>query len=292
MFDGRWRSAVDRTTGPVGEALHRRGITADVLTATGLVSATITALLVATGPSPPGHRLAHHHRACTTSSTVPWPRRPGTASVRGAFFDSVTDRVADAVLMCGVRLVPRRPQGGTSRPPAHGHIGGDRPGLLRAGQGGVTRSGRQGRSDGAGRAHVPARRRLPERGHLRAGPVGALRTGHASLRSPGSSRSGTRRPGRDEIIRRRIEAWREGRVDSRWRAWREGRERWRPAPRADPRPAPARGRAGGPLAGAAPRGLEQPFGTDTARTAPRRPSPRPHGPAVAQPPVARSRLSS
>ena len=30
--------------------------------------------------------------------------------------------------------------------------------------------------------------------------------------------------GKDEVIRRRIEAWREGRVDSRWRAWREGRE--------------------------------------------------------------------
>ena len=49
MFDGRWRAAVDRSTGPVGEALHRRGITADVLTATGLVSATVTALLVARG---------------------------------------------------------------------------------------------------------------------------------------------------------------------------------------------------------------------------------------------------
>ena len=42
MFDGRWREAVDRTTSPVGEALHRHGITADVLTATGLVSATGT----------------------------------------------------------------------------------------------------------------------------------------------------------------------------------------------------------------------------------------------------------
>ncbi len=30
--------------------------------------------------------------------------------------------------------------------------------------------------------------------------------------------------GRDRVIARRIEAWREGRVDSRWRAWREARE--------------------------------------------------------------------
>jgi hypothetical protein len=49
MFDGRWRGAVDRSTRPVGRALHRRGITADVLTATGLISATATAVLVASG---------------------------------------------------------------------------------------------------------------------------------------------------------------------------------------------------------------------------------------------------
>jgi hypothetical protein len=30
--------------------------------------------------------------------------------------------------------------------------------------------------------------------------------------------------GRDAVIKRRIEAWREGRVDSRWRQWRESRE--------------------------------------------------------------------
>ena len=32
MFDGRWRGAVDRTTSPVGERLHRMGVTADTLT--------------------------------------------------------------------------------------------------------------------------------------------------------------------------------------------------------------------------------------------------------------------
>ena len=100
MFDGRWRAAVDRSTGPVGEALHRRGITADVLTATGLVSATVTALLVASG---------HLHLAVLFLIVTglhdlldgPVAKAAGTASVRGAFFDSVTDRVADAVLMIG-----------------------------------------------------------------------------------------------------------------------------------------------------------------------------------------------
>ena len=100
MFDGRWRDAVDRTTGPVGQSLHRHGITADVLTATGLVSATATAVLVATG---------HLHLAIVFLIITgmhdlldgPVAKAAGTASVRGAFFDSVTDRVADAVVMLG-----------------------------------------------------------------------------------------------------------------------------------------------------------------------------------------------
>jgi phosphatidylinositol phosphate synthase len=101
MFDGRWRDAVDRTTGPAGQALHRWGITADVLTATGLVTATATAIAVA---------LGHLHLAIILLTLTgahdlldgPVAKAAGTASVRGAFFDSVTDRVADGVLMAGV----------------------------------------------------------------------------------------------------------------------------------------------------------------------------------------------
>src|SRR5580693_3690808 len=101
MFDGRWREAVDRSTGPIGTALHRHGITADVLTATGLISATATGVLVATG---------HLHWAVVMLIVTgmhdlldgPVAKAAGTASVRGAFFDSVTDRVADAVIMGGV----------------------------------------------------------------------------------------------------------------------------------------------------------------------------------------------
>ena len=52
MFDGRWRGAVDKRTAPVGAWLQSHGITADVLTATGLVSATATAVVSsATKPS-------------------------------------------------------------------------------------------------------------------------------------------------------------------------------------------------------------------------------------------------
>ncbi len=101
MFDGRWRGAVDRSTGPVGRRLQRLGVTADMLTATGLISATATAVAVATG---------HLHVAILLLILTgmhdlldgPVAKASGTASVRGAFFDSVTDRVADALILGGV----------------------------------------------------------------------------------------------------------------------------------------------------------------------------------------------
>ncbi|MGH9091901.1 MAG: CDP-alcohol phosphatidyltransferase family protein, partial [Acidimicrobiales bacterium] len=101
MFDGRWRDAVDRSTGPVGERLVRWGVTADVLTASGLVFATATAVVVASGHLLIGIPLL----ALTGFHDLldgPVAKAAGTASARGAFFDSVTDRVADAVLMAGV----------------------------------------------------------------------------------------------------------------------------------------------------------------------------------------------
>src|SRR3984885_7632560 len=101
MFDGRWRGAVDRGTSPIGQKLHRYGVTADMLTATGLLSATATAVAVGTG---------HLHLAIILLILTglhdlldgPVAKASGTSSVRGAFFDSVTDRVSDALILGGV----------------------------------------------------------------------------------------------------------------------------------------------------------------------------------------------
>jgi CDP-diacylglycerol--glycerol-3-phosphate 3-phosphatidyltransferase len=222
MFDGRWRSAVDRTTGPVGETLHRHGITADVLTATGLVSATATAVLVAT---------AHLYLAVVFLIITglhdlldgPVAKAAGTASVRGAFFDSVTDRVADAVLMigCAWYLLDR----------GEGHLA-----LLPMGILGVTAlvSYERAKAESLG---LEAKGGLMERGERMfllgvafLSPVifvpvlwvlFVLITFTAVARFVKVWNAAS---GRDRVIARRIEAWREGRVDSRWRAWREGRE--------------------------------------------------------------------
>src|ERR1035441_10210261 len=101
MFDGRWRDTVDRGTGPVGRKLQKVGITADMLTATGLVSAAATTVAVATG---------HLHLAILLLILTglhdlldgPVAKASGTSSTRGAFFDSVTDRVSDALILGGV----------------------------------------------------------------------------------------------------------------------------------------------------------------------------------------------
>ncbi|MGH9087478.1 MAG: CDP-alcohol phosphatidyltransferase family protein [Acidimicrobiales bacterium] len=101
MFDGRWREAVDRKTRPAGQRLVRLGCTADVLTASGLVFAGATAVVVATGHllwGVPLLALTGFHDLLDG----PVAKASGTASMRGAFFDSVTDRVADALLMGGV----------------------------------------------------------------------------------------------------------------------------------------------------------------------------------------------
>ena len=160
MFDGRWRDTVDRGTGPVGRKLQQVGISADVLTATGLISAGATAVSVATGH----FLLALVFLILTGLHDLldgPVAKASGTSSVRGAFFDSVTDRVSDALILGGIAwyLVSTHPGHLVLLPFAI--LGRHLARLLPAGQGRVARHLGQGRSDGAGRTHDPARHRLP-----------------------------------------------------------------------------------------------------------------------------------
>jgi CDP-diacylglycerol--glycerol-3-phosphate 3-phosphatidyltransferase len=101
MFDGHWRQAVDRTTKPVGETLVRVGITADVLTGFGLAMSVVTAVVVGTGH----FVLAIAMLFATGLPDLfdgPVAKASGTASIRGAFLDSVADRISDGFLLGGV----------------------------------------------------------------------------------------------------------------------------------------------------------------------------------------------
>ena len=101
MFDGRWRSNLDSATKPVGSALRRTGLTADHLTALGLTLAVATAVAVGSGHLGVGLALL-------IASAVPdlldgaVAKASGTASPRGAFFDSVADRVSDSLVLGGI----------------------------------------------------------------------------------------------------------------------------------------------------------------------------------------------
>jgi CDP-diacylglycerol---glycerol-3-phosphate 3-phosphatidyltransferase len=231
MFDGRWRTAVDRTTSPVGQALHRHGITADVLTATGLVSASITAVLVATG---------HLHWAVLMLIVTgmhdlldgPVAKAAGTASVRGAFFDSVTDRIADAVLMLGCAWylldqgegrLALLPMGILAVTALISYERAKAESLGLSAKGGLME--RAERMFLLGIAFLSADIFVPVLWVLF-----ALVTLTAVARFVKVWNAAS---GRDEVIRRRIEARRQRRVDSRWRAWREGRE-FAGRPRRDP----------------------------------------------------------
>ena len=158
----------------------------------------------------------------------PVAKAAGTASVRGAFFDSVTDRVADAVLMGGVAwyLVGRH----------EGHLA-----VLPLAVLGVTAlvSYERAKAESLG---LSAKGGLMERAERMillgvafldsAFVVPVLWVMLALISVTAIMRFvkvWNQASGKDEVIRRRLEAWREGRtsrvgVDSRWRAWRESRE--------------------------------------------------------------------
>jgi phosphatidylinositol phosphate synthase len=101
MLDGRWRAKVERGLEPVGHGLHRLGISADGLTLFGLAIALATAFAIADG-----HLVLGVIGVILTGlpdildGSV--ARSSGRAGPRGAFFDSVCDRVADAAIFTGV----------------------------------------------------------------------------------------------------------------------------------------------------------------------------------------------
>ncbi|MCH7787971.1 MAG: CDP-alcohol phosphatidyltransferase family protein [Acidobacteria bacterium] len=101
MFDGNWRGTVDRALVPIGASLRRTGISADVITVTGIVMAGAAAVAIGTGNLSLG-LLFLILTGVPDALDGAVAKASGTASVRGAFFDSVSDRLTDALLFGGV----------------------------------------------------------------------------------------------------------------------------------------------------------------------------------------------
>jgi len=101
MFDGRWRSTFEAGLQPVGSQIRRTGVTANHLTVLGLAMATVASVTIANGYLRAGLVLL----VLTALPDVldgAVAKASGTASPRGAFFDSVVDRATDALLLGGV----------------------------------------------------------------------------------------------------------------------------------------------------------------------------------------------
>ncbi len=101
MFDGRFRAGVDSVTAPMGRGLAAIGLNADVLTAFGLVTAGASAIAIGSGRLGLGTVLLVL-TALADLFDGPVAAAKGSASRRGAFFDSTADRVADGVLLGGI----------------------------------------------------------------------------------------------------------------------------------------------------------------------------------------------
>jgi CDP-diacylglycerol---glycerol-3-phosphate 3-phosphatidyltransferase len=101
MLDGNFRRSVETVTLPIGRWLVRIGFSADVLTFSGLLFSLGTAFAIGSG----------HFWIGIVLLTItgfhdmfdgPVAKASKKASQRGSFFDSVIDRVTDAILMSGV----------------------------------------------------------------------------------------------------------------------------------------------------------------------------------------------
>ncbi len=101
MFDGQFRSQAEKQLRPIGHSIRKTGITADHLTVLGVVMAGAASLAIANGALRLGLLLLV---LCAVPDVLDGAvaKASGTASPRGAFFDSVMDRVSDAFLLGGM----------------------------------------------------------------------------------------------------------------------------------------------------------------------------------------------
>lgn len=111
MLDGRWRTNIEKGLKPVGAKLLRMGVTADRLTALGVVMSACAAIAIGAGWLSLGLLLLVL-TGLPDALDGAVAKAAGTAGPRGAFFDSVADRVSDAMLLGGVAWYLAETHGG------------------------------------------------------------------------------------------------------------------------------------------------------------------------------------
>jgi len=102
MFDGHWRTNIEAGLRPIGTGLRRTGLQADHLTALGIGLALAAAVAIGAGWLRVGLVLLVLTGLCDFLDGALAKASGITNSRRGAFFDSVSDRLTDALLLGGV----------------------------------------------------------------------------------------------------------------------------------------------------------------------------------------------
>jgi CDP-diacylglycerol--glycerol-3-phosphate 3-phosphatidyltransferase len=101
VFDGRFRAPVERAVKPLGDGLRKTGLSPDHLTILGLLLGVAAAVAIGAGALRAGLLLVVL-AALPDLLDGALAKASNSASQRGAFFDSVIDRITDALLLGGV----------------------------------------------------------------------------------------------------------------------------------------------------------------------------------------------
>ena len=101
MFDGNLRDQVDRGVQPIGMALVNVGVTADMMTILGISMSAVAAVVIGAGNLGLGLALMILTGLPDLLDGA-IAKAAGTSSLRGAYFDSVSDRLTDIMLFSGV----------------------------------------------------------------------------------------------------------------------------------------------------------------------------------------------
>ena len=100
MLDGDWRDVVNRGRDPIGTSLRRTGITADMLTVSGIAIAAAAAVVIGNGYLKVGFLLLIL-TGIPDALDGAVAKAAGKDGPRGAYLDSVSDRLSDALLFAG-----------------------------------------------------------------------------------------------------------------------------------------------------------------------------------------------
>ena len=108
MFDGKFRAPIDRAVKPIGNALRKTGLSPDHLTIIGLLVAVGAAVAIGFGQLRLGLVLVIL-AALPDLFDGALAKASDSSSQRGAYFDSVVDRVTDATLFVDRDIIISRP---------------------------------------------------------------------------------------------------------------------------------------------------------------------------------------